>query len=236
MKNKLVIWLFILGFAPFHHAQTWRDSLLVAQKAYKKGDYNTAKKLYTALQKNAPNSIDLSKEIAQVAYKSNAFDTASKLYQQSASSQKKNIEKANSFYNLGNSFYQKKAYADAIAAYKASLRKNPNDQQARYNLSQAIRKLKKEEEKKNNSPNKTPNSKKDNDEKDTNQKDTAQKDKPKNNSEKKAANNEAATNKKMHNKSVERLLDQISKEEAETKRKLAGSRNNSNTINSGKDW
>ena len=26
------------------------------------------------------------------------------------------------------------------------------------------------------------------------------------------------------------------KEEAETKRKLAGSRNNSNTINSGKDW
>ena len=231
MKNKLVIWLFILGFAPFHYAQTWRDSLLVAQKAYKKGDYNTAKKLYTTLQKNAPNSIDLSKEIAQVAYKSNAFDTASKLYQQSASSQKKNIEKANSFYNLGNSFYQKKAYADAIAAYKASLRKNPNDQQARYNLSQAIRKLKKEEEKKNNSPNKTPNSKKDN-----NEKDTKQKDKPKNNSEKKAATNEAATNKKMHNKSVERLLDQISKEEAETKRKLAGSRNNSNTINSGKDW
>ena len=41
---------------------------------------------------------------------------------------------------------------------------------------------------------------------------------------------------RLPNKSIERLLDQLTKAEAETKRKMGGSRAESSTLNSGKDW
>ena len=41
---------------------------------------------------------------------------------------------------------------------------------------------------------------------------------------------------RLPNKSIERLLDQLTKAEAETKRKMGGSRAEGSTLNSGKDW
>lgn len=52
---------------------------------------------------------------------------------------------ANANYNVGNSFMEEQKWEEAIEAYKKALRKNPNDEAAKYNLSYARAMLKKQE-------------------------------------------------------------------------------------------
>jgi len=56
-------------------------------------------------------------------------------------------EKHQIFHNLGNSYMQQKNYQEAVNAYKNALRNNPGDDETRYNLALAKKKL--EEDKQN---------------------------------------------------------------------------------------
>jgi Ca-activated chloride channel family protein len=49
-------------------------------------------------------------------------------------------------YNLGNTLFRQEKYADAAAAYKQTLRSNPGDEEARWNLELALKKLKQQQE------------------------------------------------------------------------------------------
>src|SRR5262245_48528338 len=56
--------------------------------------------------------------------------------------------KAAAFYNLGNAFFKKDKFKEAVEAYKRSLALDGHDQRAKWNLEIALRKQKEEEEKK----------------------------------------------------------------------------------------
>ena len=45
---------------------------------------------------------------------------------------------ADAYYNLGNIYYRTRRYDEAVSAYQASLRDNPTDEDARYNLELAM--------------------------------------------------------------------------------------------------
>lgn len=49
-------------------------------------------------------------------------------------------------YNLGNSLYRLSDFASAVEAYKQALRMKPDDQDAKYNLELALRKLQEQQE------------------------------------------------------------------------------------------
>jgi len=68
--------------------------------------------------------------------------------------------KASAFYNLGNAFFKKEKFKEAVSAYTRSLGLKPDDKQAKWNLEIALRKQKDKEEK----------DKKDQDKKDKDQK------------------------------------------------------------------
>ena len=57
------------------------------------------------------------------------------------------FEKAESYHNIGNAMMEEKNYQGAVDAYKNSLRKNPNDDETRYNLAIAQKLLEKEKNK-----------------------------------------------------------------------------------------
>lgn len=246
--NRLIHIVFLLlGFSAF--GQDWRDSLDIAREAYKKADYSKALKYYESAQKKAPDNVDLSDEMAQSAYKAREFEKAEKIYQQSSGSQKSNTHKADNFHNLGNSRMKKKDYQGAIDAYKESLRLNPNDDNTRYNLSEAIRQLKNEQKKQQNQNNQDKQNKdKDKDKNKDDKKD--QKDKqngdnkpqqgqPKNQPAKpNEEKDDSSENGKgqLPNKTIDRMLDKLMKDEAETKRKINGTNGNNQTARSGKDW
>jgi len=247
MKNLLYIVFLLLGFSV--HGQAWRDSLNVARDAYKKQDYAKALRYYESAQKKAPENVDLSDEMAQSAYKAREFEKAEKIYQQSSASKKSKSDKAKSYHNMGNARMKKKDYQGAVESYKESLRNNPNDEQTRYNLSEAIRRLK-DEQKKNQNDNKDKDKQDPRDNKDNqgNSKDKQNGgNKPKdnkgnnnkqNNSGKKDQQDQNGQGKSSNlpNKSVERMLDKLMKAEAETKRKMGGSKQEGSSTKSGKDW
>ncbi len=86
--------------------------------------------------------------------------------------------KASAFYNLGNAFFKKEKFKEAVSAYTRSLGLKPDDKQAKWNLEIALRKQKDKDDK----------DKKDQDQKDKNKdqkKDDKKDDKDKNKDQKK---------------------------------------------------
>jgi Ca-activated chloride channel family protein len=271
---KFLMFFFFIVVSGMIYSQEWRDSLETARTLYKKKDYGKALKYYESAQKKAPEGVDLSDEIGQSAYKARQFELSEKIYQQNTSNKRSDKQKSENYHNLGNSKMQKKDYQGA--AYKSALKNNPDDEETRYNLSQAIRRLKakKEKEEKNNQDqdqdqnqdqqnqdNKNQNGKDQNqgkgnqnkgnqNPKDGNQ-DQSQngqngkgnkdpktgKGTNKNNNDPNGTPNDKMNNgSKIPNKSVERMLDQLMKAEASTKRRIGGNKGDAGTNKSGKDW
>ena len=91
--------------------------------------------------------------------------------------------KASAFYNLGNAFFKKEKFKEAVSAYTRSLGLRPDDKQAKWNLEIALRKQKDKDEKDKkdqDQKNKDKDQKKDDkdkDKKDDQKKDQDQKDK-----------------------------------------------------------
>ncbi|MFZ9029308.1 MAG: tetratricopeptide repeat protein [Crocinitomicaceae bacterium] len=245
MRSALVI--LVLFSSGFVHSQLWRDSLDAARKAYKDEKYLDALKYYKSAQNNAPENIDFSDEIGQTAYKARQFDVAEKIYRQNAGNKLSKQEKANNWHNAGNALMKKQNYADAVEAYKQSLRMNPTDEETRYNLSEAIRKMKQAEKKQQQ---KQDQNKQNSDQQQQNQgqqesqgkqgdqqqKGDQQKGNQGQNNNYDSQGSENGSQGQLGDQSVEKLLDKLTKEEAETKRRLAPGGNKSKGSKSGKDW
>ncbi|MFQ5612139.1 MAG: tetratricopeptide repeat protein [Anaerolineae bacterium] len=50
------------------------------------------------------------------------------------------------FYNLGNSFFRAQAFGEAVEAYKETLRRNPDDLDAKHNLELALQNLQQQQQ------------------------------------------------------------------------------------------
>ena len=237
MKSFFIVVLLFFSFVSF--SQDWKDSLSSARKLYKEGKFVESFEKYKSTKKIAPKNVDLSEEMAQSAYKSNEFKQAEKLYSKSKASKKSSLEKAKTYHNIGNSQLKQKNYKEAVAAYKESLRNNPNDEQTRYNLAEALKKQKKEEEKKDNKS--EDNQTKDKRQKtDENKEEPKEKNKPqdKKNEENKPSEEKSEENQqsKLNDKKTDRMLDDLVKKEMETKKKMGGQKSKNKKSKTGKDW
>lgn len=230
---KYIIYILFLLFFNSVEAQNWRDSLVAARTAYSNEDFAEALKYYESAQKNAPDELDFSDEIAQSAYKAREFEKAEKVYQQGGNNKKTSIERSENYHNIGNAKMKRKDYKGAVESYKESLRQNPNDDQTRYNLSEAIRQLKNKQKQENKNKDSDPNKKQD-DQKDK-QKD--KKNQGNENDKDPQKKEQSGDNKsKLPDKTVDRMLDKLMKQEAATKRKASGSQGGQSSAKSGKDW
>lgn len=257
MKTIAVLVVLIVVSNAF--AQDWRDTLELARTAYKSKDYEKALGFYEKAQKSAPQGVDFSDEMGQSAYKAEKYDVAEQIYQQNQANKSSSKEQADNYHNLGNSRMRQKNYEGAVEAYKDALRRNPNDEETRYNLSEAMRKIKKKEEqescnKPQNSGQKPPqpsqgnNSSGQNNSGDQNKsgnKSSQGKEgqkpgqSPKQQKNGQGGGNSSQPEKgkgQLSNKTAERLLDDLMKREAQTQRKIAGYGAGSGKSKSGKDW
>jgi Ca-activated chloride channel family protein len=75
--------------------------------------------------------------------------------------------KAQAFYNLGNAFFKKEKFKEAVEAYKRTLALDPRDERAKWNLEIALRKEQEQKDKdKDKDKDKKDDKKKDDDKKD----------------------------------------------------------------------
>ncbi|MFT5777248.1 MAG: Ca-activated chloride channel family protein [Crocinitomicaceae bacterium] len=226
---------------------SWRDTLDFAREAYEDEEYAEALKYYESAQKQAPDNVDLSDEMAQSAYRAREFKTAEKIYQQAESSKKNKAQKGDNQHNLGNSRMKQENYQGAIDAYKESLRNNPNDDRTRYNLSEAIRKLKQQQPPPPGGGGSGDPQDGGGDEGDPQQGQPGDQDGEGSDGDKSGqtppqgggsgGNGEPKDGEgQLSDQSVERALDKLARDEAETKSKMGGGTKGGKSAKSGKDW
>jgi tetratricopeptide (TPR) repeat protein len=128
-------------------------------QAYKNGDFNKSSSNYEKSLSVDEKNLAAFYNSGNASYMSGDFESARESFN-SFISKTKNIEdKSKAHYNIGNSFlteYAKEAkekkqapssenLKNAIKEYQQSLRFNPNDKDARYNLSYAMKLLQNQE-------------------------------------------------------------------------------------------
>ena len=231
MNRSFYLLLFIfLTLGSVSHSQDWVQDLKAAREAYQRKAYKQSFDLYRSLEGKLPKNVDVANEMGQAAYRAEKFEDAERYFNAATLGKKDVKNQFISSHNLGNARMKRKDYNGAVEAYKNALRKNPNDVQTRYNLSEALRKLKKN----NNNPPPPPNNPPNQPPKDTKQPNKPKDSKPKDPDQPQNPSQRNPSN--LPNKTVDRLLDDLMKNEAQTKRKMGGEKGKNNNCNSGKDW
>ncbi len=125
-----------------------------AERAYAKGDFDTAEREYADAAHSTPGDARLSFNAGAAAYRKGAYDAAAKAFENTLRSTDLGLQEQ-AYYNLGNAGYRvgeaalakqdvegtKARWKQAIDEYERALRLRADDADARYNLEFVRRKL-----------------------------------------------------------------------------------------------
>ncbi len=150
MRTFFVIIIYCLTFNTRLLAQTENTAIANGNKLYKEGKFEKAIEAYElALQQNPDNAI-ARYNLAAARFRNSKWEEAQKEYEAIQQLTKDDNLKQKAIYNNGVSFTKQNKLAESIAAYKEALKRNPTDEDARFNLQKALE----EERKKNKQPEK----------------------------------------------------------------------------------
>ncbi len=183
LKNSSILLLIL--FTSFSYAQkdkekTKKEALKTeaknfvrkGNKLYNQGNYKAAENAYKEAIALNPDYDKANYNFGNTQFLQNKIKEAKEQYDLVTKTTKDPFIKADTKHNLGNIAMKDKKYAEAVEAYKESLRNNPNDDETRYNLALAQKLLKEQQKKndKNKDKNKDDKDKKDKDKKDKDKK------------------------------------------------------------------
>jgi tetratricopeptide (TPR) repeat protein len=192
--------------------------------------YNDQK--YTDAEVNYRKALEKEKELVQGHFnlgnalsKEGKHDDAVKEFAVAGEKAVSPETKGHAWYNIGNSLMGGQKYQEAVDAYIKSLQLNPLDQEAKYNLSYALEKLKqqqKQQQQKQNKNQDKKDQKQNQDQKNQQQKQDQQKqDQKKQDQQQNPEQNQPQPQQKQMSKAdAERILDVLKNNEKEVQKKL----------------
>jgi Ca-activated chloride channel family protein len=143
MKRFLSITGFITLFVGavlmtlFVKTTTANADIAAGNQAYTAKNYDTALQRYSAAQSQAPGQVEPAYDAANTYYRQNELDKAQQTLEPTLSHAQAALAEFVHF-NLGNIAYNAKQFDVAIAQYEDTLRLQPNDRDAKYNLELAL--------------------------------------------------------------------------------------------------
>jgi tetratricopeptide (TPR) repeat protein len=133
MAKILIVFLFCA--TPLFGSQA---QLKEGNRQFTNGHYDKALKSYEDALIDTPYSPILKYNAGAAAYQAGDFSKATTFFREANENAPPPLRQA-AHYNRGNALYKEGRLEDAIEAYKDALRINPADEDARYNLSAALR-------------------------------------------------------------------------------------------------
>jgi tetratricopeptide (TPR) repeat protein len=160
MRNLIIVLLsgFILSCIASAGWAQGNNLLAEGNRLYQQKKYKEAMDAYMDALKKNPSSIPGMFNLSNTLYQLGQADKARSLLENTIKSSKDSNTTANANYNIGNTFMNQRNWDSAIEAYKKALRLNPQDTNAKYNLSYAqAMKQKDNQDKKNDKKDKKDN-------------------------------------------------------------------------------
>lgn len=198
MMGRKIIGTVVLAIAALPVFAQERKLMKEGNNLYEQKKYKEAAAVYQqALQKNPTYTPGLF-NLGNAQYQAKQLDAARNTLTTTAKTTSNKTEKAGAQYNIGNTYMDEKKWQEAIDAYKQALRNNPQDADAKYNLSYATA-MKKKEDEQNKDKKKDQNKDKNKDKQNKDQKDKDKKDQNKD-QQNKDQQNKDQQNKDQQNK------------------------------------
>ena len=147
----------IIAVGSVAFAQSTRSLVNDGVKLYNDQKYADAEVNFKKGTENSPDNFEAKFNLGDAYYKQQRYDEAMKSYQSAMVDAKNEIDKSKIYYNVGNSLLKSQKIKESIGAYKEALKLNPDDQQAKYNLSYALNQLKNKDQNQNQDQNKDQN-------------------------------------------------------------------------------
>jgi Ca-activated chloride channel family protein len=148
--KKLLVFIAILLLAVVALAGCGQSAETLNNKgneAFADQDYDGALTAYLGAQEDAPEMAEPHYNAANSHYRMEDYQQAQQEIEQAlVGEESQGALDQNSYYNLGNNFFQAQQFQPAIEAYKEALRLNPDDLQAKQNLELAMRQLQEQEQ------------------------------------------------------------------------------------------
>ena len=219
-----------------------QGNTLYGQKRYKEAAADYAK----AVAKNptyTPGLFNLGNSL----YQQKQYDSSRKVMEATEKVAKDKGSKAAANYNIGNTYMSQQKWEEAIDAYKKTLRANPQDADAKYNLSYAEQMLKKQEQENKDKKDKQDKDKKDDKDKDQKKDQDRKDDQNKDNKENKDNQDQDKKDQKdqekqqpqsqpskLSQKQAEQLLNALKEDEKKLQEKMK--KEKGVPVKMGKDW
>jgi tetratricopeptide (TPR) repeat protein len=201
-------------------------------KLYEQQRYQEAAKDYAKALSKDPTNVPGLFNFGNSLYQQKQYDSSRKVMEATAKIAKNSSGKAAAHYNIGNSYMSQQKWEDAVSAYKNTLRNNPQDADAKYNLSYAEQMLKKQQQQdkdkkdkdkqnKDQQDNKDQQNKDNKDKKDQDKKDQDQKnDQDKKDDQNKEQQQPQSQPSKLSQQQAEQLLNALQQEEKKLQDKM----------------
>ncbi len=138
MKRILTFILAVMASAPLA-AQRYPERGIVraGNRQYERENYVEAEINYRRALEKSPECYEATANLAKSLYKQKRWDEAAGLFGRIAVDSLHRSSAAATWYDNGNALFQQRKLEEAIEAYKQSLRINPSDQEAKFNLAYA---------------------------------------------------------------------------------------------------
>jgi Ca-activated chloride channel homolog len=208
-KSALFIVFLIASISSY--AQTDKKFIRKGNREYDKNKYPESEISYRKAVDKNKQSPDAVFNTGDALYKQNKFEDAGKQFIESTGQTDNKLKKSDGYYNLGNSLLKANKFPESIDAYKNSLKLNPGNLEAKYNLAYAADQLKKQQEQQKDKQGKD---KQDNKDEKNNKKDQNKDQKDQNDKNKDQKNQQNDQNKNQ-NQQQQQQNQQISKEDAQ---------------------
>jgi len=144
---------FLLMTAVLAYGQNERKVIREGMKAYKDGEYSEAEVQFRRAEDINQESYEAEFNTGAALYNQEKYDETVKQYESLLNRTDDGKKTAQIWHNIGNSLLEAGQYAPSVEAYKNSLRKNPGDDETRYNLAYAQKMLKDQQKQQQNTGN-----------------------------------------------------------------------------------
>lgn len=154
-----IVMLALATLAPFAEAaaQKMPERRLVRKgnRQFGRERYDKSIESYTRALEAAPTSFEAAYDLANAMFRAERYDTAEQTLKGIvADSTRSDIDRSEAVYNLGNTQFAQQKLKEALSSYRAAMRLNPDDQEAKYNYAYTKHLLQQQEQQQQNDQNK----------------------------------------------------------------------------------